>query len=158
MKDASAELGSLDISKLLIKQALPASVGFIVMSVYSIVDTIYVGRFIGTYALGAVTVVMPISFLISSIGMAIGMGGGSVISRALGAGNKVRARTTFGNQLAFTAVLSVLMVWLGYSFSEPILGAFGGKGEILPYAREYFDIILIGVPFLAWSMMSNNVI
>jgi putative MATE family efflux protein len=158
MKDTSSELGQLHISRLLIKQAVPASVGFIVMSIYSIADTIYVGRFIGTYALGGVTVVMPISFLISSIGMAIGMGGASVISRSFGSGLRDRAFLTFGNQIGFTAVLSIITVGIGAYFADEILFAFGGKGEILPYARDYFEIILIGVPFLAWSMMANNVI
>ena len=72
MPKGSRELGEENISKLLIKQAVPASVGFLIMSIYTIVDTIYVGRWIGTLAIGAITVVMPITFLISSIGMAIG--------------------------------------------------------------------------------------
>lgn len=90
--------------------------------------------------------------------MAIGMGGASIISRALGAGDRHKAFHTFGNQLGFTALLSVLTVWTGAQYADEILGAFGGKGEILPFAREYFKIILLGVPFLAWSMMANNVI
>ena len=79
MAQSSKELGTESIGKLLIKQSVPASVGFLIMSIYSIVDTIYVGRWVGPLAIGAITVVMPISFLISSVGMAIGVGGGSII-------------------------------------------------------------------------------
>jgi len=50
----SAELGSLPISQLIWKQSLPASIGFLVMSLNGIVDTVYVGRFIGTNAIGAI--------------------------------------------------------------------------------------------------------
>ncbi len=154
----SEELGSGDISKVLIKQAVPASIGFLIMSIYSIVDTIYVGRFIGPMAIGAVTVVMPISFLISSVGMAIGVGGASIISRALGAEDIKKAKITFGNQINLTLHLALVFMVLGYIFEESILTLFGSKGDIMVYAKEYFRVILYGVPFLAWAMMSNNVI
>jgi putative MATE family efflux protein len=154
----SQELGTESISKILIKQAVPASIGFLVMSIYTLVDTIYVGRFIGSLGIGAITVVMPITFLISSIGMAIGVGGASIISRALGSNNKDKALKTFGNQINLTLHLAIFFVVLGFIFEEQILIAFGGRGEILPYAKEYFIIILYGVPFLAFAMMANNVI
>lgn len=158
MAQVSQELGTESISKLLIKQSVPASIGFLIMSIYSIVDTIYVGRWIGSLAIGAITVVMPISFLISSIGMAIGVGGASIISRALGGKDRRRALKTFGNMVNTTLHFAVLLVFLGFIFDEPILRLFGGKGDILPYAQEYFRVLLYGIPFLAWAMMSNNVI
>lgn len=158
MAQVSQELGTENISKLLIKQSVPASIGFLIMSIYSIVDTIYVGRWIGPLAIGAITVVMPISFLISSIGMAIGVGGASVISRALGSGDRRRALKTFGNMVNATLHFAIVLVILGFIFDNEILTLFGGKGEILPYAKEYFIVILYGIPFLAWAMMSNNVI
>lgn len=158
MTQKSQELGTDSISSLLIKQSVPAAIGFLIMSIYSIVDTIYVGRWIGPLAIGAVTVVMPITFLISSVGMAIGVGGASVISRALGAGDRKRALKTFGNMVNATLHFAVILVVLGFIYDEEILTVFGGKGDILPLAREYFIVILYGIPFLAWAMMSNNVI
>jgi Na+-driven multidrug efflux pump len=79
MAVSAEELGTEDI-KLLIKQAAPASIGILFMSVNILVDTIFVGQWIGSLAIAAVTVVLPITFFISSLGMAIGMGGGSVLS------------------------------------------------------------------------------
>jgi Na+-driven multidrug efflux pump len=58
------------------------------MSLNILIDTIFVGQWIGPLAIAVVTVVFPITFLISSLGMAIGVGGGSVLSRALGAKRK----------------------------------------------------------------------
>ncbi len=158
MAQKSQELGSESIGKLLIKQSVPASIGFLIMSIYSIVDTIYVGRWIGPLAIGAITVVMPITFLISSIGMAIGVGGASIISRALGGNDRRRALKTFGNMVNTTLHFAVVLVVLGFILDEEILKIFGGKGDILPYALEYFRVLLYGIPFLAWAMMSNNVI
>jgi putative MATE family efflux protein len=158
MPQVSKELGTESIGKLLIQQSVPASIGFLIMSIYSIVDTIYVGRWIGPLAIGAITVVMPITFLISSVGMAIGVGGASMISRALGANDRKKALKTFGNMVNATLHFAIILVILGFVFDEEILRLFGGKGDILPFAKEYFLVLLYGVPFLAWAMMSNNVI
>ena len=151
-------LGTEQISKLLIKQAVPATIGILVMSLNMIVDTIFVGHWIGVLAIAAITVVLPIAFLISSIGMGIGIGGSSIISRALGANNSEKAFLTFGNQICLTLILAVVFVTLGIFFSVPILNLFGAKGAILPIASEYFGVIIYGVPFLAFAMMGNPVI
>ena len=106
-------LGTQKISTLLIKQALPASIGILVMSLNMIVDTIFVGQWIGSLAIADITVVLPIVFLISSLGMGIGIGGSSIISRALGAKAAEKAYLTFGNQIFLTLVLSILFVLVG---------------------------------------------
>ncbi|PQJ74506.1 MATE family efflux transporter [Polaribacter gangjinensis] len=158
MVELANNLGTEKISKLLIKQAVPATIGILVMSINMIVDTIFVGQWIGVLAIAAITVVLPIAFLISSIGMGIGIGGSSIISRALGAGKSDKAFLTFGNQISLTILLAIIFVILGVFFSVPILTLFGAKGEILPIAATYFDVIIYGVPFLAFAMMGNPVI
>lgn len=158
MKNRSTHLGEQPIPKLLLEQAVPASIGILVMSIYGIVDTIFVGQFIGSLGIGAITVVWPITLLISSIGMAIGIGGASIISRALGADDEGKAQLTFGNQIVLTTVLAFSAMFLCSFYIEEILTLYGAKGEILPYAVEYFKIIIFGIPFLAFAMMSNNVI
>ncbi|MDP2160732.1 MAG: MATE family efflux transporter [Flavobacterium sp.] len=158
MAKSSGALGSEDIKQLLIKQAVPASIGILFMSINILVDTIFVGQWIGSLAIAAVTVVMPITFLISSLGMAIGIGGSSIISRALGARDKEKALQTFGNQIMMTLGLALLFVVLGFVFSDEILLLFGANGEIMAPAKEFFIPVLYGVPFLALCMMGNNVI
>ena len=158
MVESASNLGTEKISKLLIKQAVPATIGILVMSINMIVDTIFVGQWIGVLAIAAITVVLPIAFLISSIGMGIGIGGSSIISRALGARKSDKAFLTFGNQISLTLLLAIIFVILGVFFSVPILTLFGAKGAILPIAATYFDVIIYGVPFLAFAMMGNPVI
>ena len=158
MTQLANKLGTEKIGKLLVKQAVPATIGILVMSINMIVDTIFVGQWIGVLAIAAITVVLPIAFLISSIGMGIGIGGSSIISRALGANNTEKAFLTFGNQICLTLILAIIFVSLGNFFSVPILNLFGAKGAILPIASEYFSIIIYGVPFLAFAMMGNPVI
>jgi putative MATE family efflux protein len=157
-KVSSQELGTLPINKLLVKQAIPASIGILVMSLNILVDTIFVGQWIGATAIAAINVVLPVSFFIAALGMAIGIGGSSIISRALGAKNKDKALKTFGNQITLTLLLTITMVILGLWFVDGIVPAFGGKGNILEPATIYYIIVLYGVPFLALSMMGNTVI
>ena len=158
MTNLANDLGTQKINKLLIKQAVPATIGILVMSLNMIVDTIFVGQWIGVLAIAAITVILPIAFLISSIGMGIGIGGSSIISRALGANNTEKAFLTFGNQISLTVILAMLFVTIGNVYSVPILNLFGAKGAILPIASEYFNIIIYGVPFLAFAMMGNPTI
>lgn len=158
MAEIANTLGTEKISKLLIKQAVPASVGILVMSLNMIVDTIFVGRWIGVMAIAAITVVLPIVFLISSIGMGIGIGGSSIISRALGAKEYDKAFKAFGNQISLTLGLSLFFVILGIFSCSSLLILFGANGTILTPATEYFHVVLYGVPFLAFAMMGNPVI
>ncbi|MDO6744682.1 MATE family efflux transporter [Tenacibaculum soleae] len=157
MNKITNNFGTEKISKLLLKQAIPASIGILVMSLNMIVDTIFVGRWINMMAIAAITVVLPIAFLISSIGMGIGIGGSSIISRALGKGDSLKAFKVFGNQISLTVSLSFVFVIIGIFFSFPVLQLFGAKGTIVTPATEYFNVIVWGIPFLAFAMMGNPV-
>ena len=158
MAVSSTELGTLPIRELLIKQSVPASIGILFMSVNILIDTIFVGQWIGSLAIAAVSVVLPITFLISSLGMALGIGGSSIISRALGAENREKALQTLGNQIILTLGLAVLAVLIGLFYSEEVLLLFGANGEIMQPAMDFFIPVLYGVPFLALCMMGNTVI
>lgn len=157
-KVVSEQLGSEPIAKLLVKQAVPASIGILVMSLNVLVDSIFVGNWIGSIAIAAINVVLPVSFFIGALGMAIGIGGASVLSRALGADKREKALKTFGNQITLTILVTASMVLLGLFYADSLIPAFGGKGAIFDFAKIYYVIVLYGVPFLALSMMGNAVI
>ncbi len=154
----STKFGTEPIGKLLRQQAIPASIGILIMSIYGIIDTIFVGRWVGSMGIAAITVVMPIVFLIGAIGMSIGIGSASLISRSLGEGDRAKAHHTFGNAIVLTIILGTIISLLCGFFIEEVLILFGGKGAILQPAMDYFRITLFSIPCLAWAMMSNNVI
>ena len=151
-------LGSLPISKLLIQQSIPASIGILVMSLNILIDTVFVGQWIGSEAIAAINVVLPVSFFIAALGMSIGVGGGSIISRSLGEKNIPKAEQTFGNQITLTLILTVLLVIFGLLFANQIIPLFGGKGALFTLAKTYYVIVMYGVPVLAFCMMANNTI
>ena len=123
------------------------------------VDVWFVSRYAeGEIAIAAITVVLPITFLISSFGMAVGVGGASVLARALGEENPEKAQKTFSNQIMLTLGFVLFFVLLGYLFQTELLTLFGANEEIMPYAKKYLNVLLLGLPFLGWAMMSNNVI
>ena len=154
----SQDLGKQPITKLLVKQAVPASIGILVMSLNILVDTIFVGNWIGPIAIAAINVVLPVSFFIAALGMSIGVGGSSIISRALGSNDVLKALKTFGNQITLTVLITVVFVVFGLLYVNDIIPAFGGKGDIFDPAKIYYKIVLYGVPVLALCMMGNTVI
>ena len=158
MKVGSASFGTQAIPQLLIKQAVPASIGILVMSLNILIDTIFVGQWIGVKAIAAINVVLPVSFFIAALGMAIGLGGSSIISRSMGSKDYARATKTFGNQIVLTLSLTISFVLFGLLFVESIIPAFGGKGALYEPAKIYYTIVLYGVPILGCCMMGNNVI
>ena len=158
MKSGSATFGTQPIPQLLIKQAVPAAVGILVMSLNVLIDTIFVGQWIGANAIAAINVVLPVSFFIAALGMAIGLGGGSIISRALGKDNLAKATKTFGNQIVLNFSLTISFALVGLLFMDSIIPAFGGKGALFEPAKIYYTIVLYGVPVLGFCMMGNNVI
>lgn len=158
MKSGSVTFGTQPIPQLLIKQAVPAAVGILVMSLNVLIDTIFVGQWIGANAIAAINVVLPVSFFIAALGMAIGLGGGSIISRALGKDNLAKATKTFGNQIVLNFSLTISFALVGLLFMDSIIPAFGGKGALFEPAKIYYTIVLYGVPILGFCMMGNNVI
>ena len=158
MTQKAVQMGTDPIGKLLFRQSVPASIGILVMSLNILIDTIFVGQWIGTNAIAAINVVLPVSFFIAALGMSIGMGGGSIISRALGSNDKTKANKTFGNQLTLTLLFTLSFMTLGLVFMESIIPAFGGKGALYEPAKVYYTVVLYGVPILGLAMMGNNVI
>ena len=155
-KEVSSDLGTALVPKLLIRHAVPSSIGILVMSLNILIDTIFVGQWIGPDAIAAINVVLPVSFFIAALGMSIGVGGASIISRALGNNEKEKAIVTFGNQLTMTLLMTIVLVFFGLLFVDFIIPLFGGKGNLFLPAKIYYTIILYGVPVLAFCMMANN--
>ena len=158
MAEKAVQMGTDPIGKLLLRQSLPASIGILVMSLNILIDTIFVGQWIGPNAIAAINVVLPVSFFIAALGMSIGMGGGSIISRALGSDHTAKANKTFGNQLTLTLLFTLSFMTLGLVFTESIIPSFGGKGALYAPAKIYYTIVLYGVPILGLAMMGNNTI
>jgi len=157
-RKSRAFLGKDPIGPLLARLSLPAMVGMLVMASYQVVDAIFIGRGVGTTALGSITIIFPITMLMGAVAFMIGVGGASVISRALGAEDHLRAERAFGNVL-FLILCAGLCIPLGVgAFLHQIIYFFGARDPITPYAVAYLNILLLGVPLNIFAMSSNNVV
>lgn len=151
-------LGKEKISKLLFKQALPAMTGMFVMSLYNVVDTIYIGRGVGVLALAGVSVSIPIMMSLLAFSMAIGIGSSSLFSRSLGEGKIDKAKNVFGNFLFLIFSLGIVLSVLAYIFLPQILKIFGATEEIFSYAYDYSSVIIMGSFLFIYISSSNNII
>lgn len=154
MEERSRQLGEENVGKLLLKFSIPAITGMLVNALYNIVDTIYVGNGVGALAISGIAIAFPINNVIMAFGMLVGNGTSSLISIRLGQKRKEDAEQILGNAFILTIILSILLTIFGLTFLDEILVKFGATGDVLSYAKEYTNIILIGVIFqnLAFSL------
>lgn len=158
MSKANRILSDDNIGKLLIKLSVPAMIAMFVQALYNVVDMIFVGKGVGSLGIAGITLVFPIQMFVMAVGMLIGIGGASIISRSLGAGNQERADKTLANALSIVIVSAILMSAAGYIFIDELLEMFGASKQTLPYAKDYLQIILIGNVFFPLAMTCNNII
>jgi putative MATE family efflux protein len=151
-------LANEGIGRLLIRLSLPAAVGMIVMALYNVVDTIFIGHAVGPLGIAGLTIVFPIQMLLMGVGMLLGIGGASLISRSLGAGDIHKAERTLGNAISLSIILGLLFTVIGLANSGYWARLFGASESIYPYAKGYLDIILMGTVFRIFAMSTNNLI
>jgi putative MATE family efflux protein len=133
------------IGPLLFKLALPTFIGMFVVTLYNVVNTIFVGHYVGSLAIAGLSVVFPFQMLALGLGQIAGMGGASVISRLIGARNIPKAERTLGTALAFSLILSLIYTAVGLLFSDSLLTLAGASSAVLPYARDYMRIVFIAM-------------
>jgi putative MATE family efflux protein len=151
-------LANENIGKLLWKLSFPAGIGMFVMVLYNVVDTIFIGHVVGPLGIAALTIVFPIQMLIMCVGLMIGIGGASLISRLLGARDFDKAERALGNAIHSIVILGILFTLIGLSKSSFWLKLMGASETVLPYAKDYLDIILLGAVFRIFAMGINNLV
>lgn len=142
--NATTELGTAPIHKLLFKYAMPAIIAMTASSLYNIVDSIYIGHGCGALALGALTVAKPFMDICAAFGSLVGVGASSLLAIYLGERDYEKANKVLGNVIVLNIILSTLVMVVGLIWLDPILMAFGASEETLGYAHDYIEIILFG--------------
>lgn len=156
--DRSLEMRERSIGRLLWSFSLPAIVGMLVNSLYNVIDRIFVGRGIGSLAIAATTVAFPLMVVLMAVSILVGVGATALISIRLGEQKKEEAERIAGNAMTMLILLPAAAAGLFFVFSEPILVACGASPEVLPYAMDFTQIIMLGAVFSSVSMGANNFI
>ncbi|MGI5912206.1 MAG: MATE family efflux transporter [Syntrophomonadaceae bacterium] len=154
----SEEMLDGNIRSLLWAFSLPAIVGMIVNSLYNVIDRIFVGRGIGSEGIAATTVAFPVMIVLLAVSVLIGVGATALISIRLGEGSKDDAEKIAGNAMTLLILLPVLCTIVFFLFTDQILIALGASPTVLPYARDFTEIIMLGSAIGSISMGMNNFI
>jgi putative MATE family efflux protein len=141
------ELDTDRIGWLLVKMALPAFAGMFVQAMNNVINTIFVGQYVGTDAIGGLGIVFPLQMFAMGIGMMVGIGGLSVISRSLGEGDEAQAERALGNCFTAGLALSIIVMIILIPFGKFWLGLIGAADDVLSYAYTYLVIIISATIF-----------
>jgi len=158
MEEQKKQILSENLRVLLFKYSIPTIIGMVIIALYNFVDTIFVGKVIGPDAIAGLTIVLPVIIVIVAIGLLTGVGAASIISRSLGKGDKEKAVIAGGDSIVLNTVLNIITIVPIYIYSEKILVFLGASSEVLPYARDYLNIMLLGFVFLSFSVNGTNLI
>ena len=138
------ELGTKSIGSLLLHYSLPAIVAMTASSLYNIVDSMFIGRGVGSMALAGLSVCFPFMNLAAAFGAMIGIGATTVVSVKLGQQDKNGAELALGNVVLLNLIIGVLFAVISLIFLNPILYFFGASDTTIVYAREYMQVLLLG--------------
>ncbi len=138
------ELGTEDVGKLLLKYAVPAIIAMTTMSLYNIIDSIFIGHGVGALAISGLALTFPLMNLSAAFGSLVGVGASTLLSVRLGQKDYKSANLILGNTVLLNIILGVLFTIVGLATLEPMLYFFGGSEETVPYAYDFMEIILAG--------------
>lgn len=149
---------SENTDKLLIKFAVPTIIALLVIELYNMVDTIYVGRCLGSTAIGALAIAFPIQRLISALGLLVAVGSYTAASRYLGEKNYDDLKAVIKNSLVLTILIMSAITSILYFLLDPVIVGLGASSSILPYARDYIGIVIFGGIFQSLAIVMCYII
>ena len=157
-QNANRYLAEEKIGKLLLKFSIPCIMSLLVSALYNIVDQIIIGRGVGYLGNGATNVVFPITVISLAVALMLGDGCAAFLSLCQGKKDIRSANKSVGNAVSLLVIRSLIMTALFAIFKVQILNAFGATENNFAYADEYFNYIIIGIPFFVVGNGLNSII
>lgn len=143
---------------LMIELAIPAVLGMVVVGLYNMMDSIFVGQMVGDVQMGAVSMSYPFTLINAGSAAMIGVGSASVLSRAIGKKDQDTVKKIMGNLVAMVLLMSVVYMVIGMVFTRQLLSLTGASDNILTYAEKYLRIVFAGSLFVNFFQSANMVI
>lgn len=138
------EMKTAGIPGLILKYSVSTFIALFFNELYNIADTLFVCKSIGDNAMGGVSIIFPFMLVQGAISQTIGSGAATVVSKQLGRHDYKKAGNTTVHAMLLFYTISIIITAAGLIFINPLLRIFGATNEIMPFAKEYFTIILIG--------------
>ena len=159
MKDKTTEiLRDAPVPKAVISNVIPSIISMIMVLVYNLADTFFIGQTKDAYMVAAVSVATPAFLLFMAVGMLFGFGGTSLISRTLGEGKMDRAKNASSFCFWTGLCIGLIAMVVIFIFASPVSMAIGASQETVGYASQYLRIVSTAIPFLIISNSFSNII
>ena len=154
-QDMKTQLLTKSPKELLFKLAIPGIIGMLVIGLYPFMDGIFAGRLIGDYAMSAISVSMSLTIINGGISALIGVGSASILSRAIGKGDKETIDKIFGNFCYWVILFSAIITIAGLIFAPHFLDMVGAKGNIKELGVRYLRVVFFGSLFVNFAQAGN---
>ncbi|WP_315449678.1 MATE family efflux transporter [uncultured Treponema sp.] len=154
-QDMKTQLLTKSPKELLFKLAIPGIIGMVVIGLYPFMDGIFAGRLIGDYAMSAISVSMSLTIINGGISALIGVGSASIVSRAIGKGDKETIDKIFGNFCYWVILFSAIITIVGLIFAPHFLDMVGAKGNIKELGVRYLRVVFFGSLFVNFAQAGN---
>ena len=154
-QDMKTQLLIKSPKELLFKLAIPGIIGMLVIGLYPFMDGIFAGRLIGDYAMSAISVSMSLTIINGGISALIGVGSASILSRAIGKGDKETIDKIFGNFCYWVILFSAIITIVGLIFAPHFLDMVGAKGNIKELGVRYLRVVFFGSLFVNFAQAGN---
>ena len=148
-------LGSDPIARLVLRLSLPALLGLLASSLYTFVDRVFIGNYVGEIGLAAMNAAIPFNTLIFAFSILIGRGCAVLYSLALGRRDYAAAGRVFAQGITLDLIAGAALVAGGLLFLRPVLDLFGAPDIAMDHAADYMAVLLLGTPFALLTMHNH---
>ena len=149
---------SAPVGQAVMKNTIPAMVAMMMVLVYNLADTFFIGQTKDALMVASVSLVTPAFLLFMALGTVFGIGGTSVISRAMGEGRREYAKKVCAFCMWSCIIVGIVMVIIIFVFMDSILKMLGASADTFGYAKEYLSIVTVAGPFVLISNCYANII
>lgn len=156
--DSLAIFQDVPIWQAVFKNTIPAMIAMLMVLIYNLADTFFIGQTNDAFMVAAVSLVTPAFLLFMALGTVFGIGGTSVISRAMGEGRKEYVKKVCSFCMWSCVIVGIIMVIIIFAFMDQILAMLGASENTIDYAREYLSIVTLAGPFVLVSNCFANII
>ena len=159
MQDKTTEIfRDAPVPKAVLSNVIPSIISMIMVLVYNLADTFFIGQTKDALMVAAVSIATPAFLLFMAVGMLFGIGGTSLISRMLGEGRHERAKNASSFCFWTGLIIGIVSMILIMIFARPVCRMIGASDDTIDYASQYLGIIALGIPFLILSNCFSNII
>ena len=146
------------ISRLVLGNVVPSMISMVMVLIYNLADTFFIGRTGNAFMVAAVSQGTPAFFLFMSVGTIFGIGGTSLISRLLGMGKQKEARQAASFAFWTGLIIGILGMFLFWAAIDPLCRVLGAGKETIEFVYSYLRIVAVGIPFLIISSTFSNIL